>query len=936
MNTKQGNKKQFAGKNKKLESFFLFLLLFFFTFIGCQEPFDPGNILFDIPEGKGSFSLTLSNASRTVLPATPNLNDFVVYNLNFTPMINGSAESVDRTNGTLAAYPFYLNPGTYRLVVNAYKDNNKTRLAAQGTLDGIVITAGGTASANVTLEALFSEGTGTFRWNITFPAGVTASMTITPANGETVQTVTLTSPTASGNRTLNSGQYNLTFNLKKTDGKSVVWKELLHVYQNLESNFTFTFTDDHFSGAYTVTYNYNDGITSNQTQSVLHGAALTRLADPTRGFYTFSGWYADNGTFASLWNFNNTVIEPFTLYAKWDIVPLEAVTGLANKLAWLQVHAQSNESYVLEVSANESIGPHTLSYSGRSNIGITLIGAGGGSYRTVNLSSNGAMFTVDSGITLILDNNITLQGRSGNNNSLVRVNSGGILTMNTGSTITGNTSASSNANSYGGGVYVDSGTFTMNGGTISNNGASSSASSNANSYGGGVYVNSGTFTMNGGTISNNGASSSASNGYAYGEGVYVGSNGTFEMSNGTISNNYAYNCSTYGVAVCVDGTFTMSGGNISNNQASSGNFYTFGIVNVSGTFTMIAGKISGNTITTSTNQNTGGGGVYVRPTGIFTMEGGEISGNTVSHSSNGYISGGGVYVQGQGRFVMNSGTINGNKVSGSSSSLGGGVFGAFTMNGGKIYGNTASLGGGVYGSPLTMNEGEIYDNTASMYGGGVYYSLTMNGGKIYGNTASYLGGGVYGTGSMYSGEITGNAAGSSSSSNVGGGMYVYSGASSRGTFTMIGGKISDNVGGGVYVRDIFIMEGGTISGNTARVGGGVFVEGEYEGSSTLYKGTFTMIDGEISGNSAPDCGGGVYVQSYGTFNKTGGIITGYASDTDNGNVIKNGTVNDKGHAVYVLINNGSVKRMENTVGPEADLSFNGTTNPPTWSGDWDY
>ena len=187
-------------------------------------------------------------------------------------------------------------------------------------------------------------------------------------------------------------------------------------------------------------------------------------------------------------------------------------SGLAEKLSWLQTNALSNVDYTIEVTAAESIGPTTLSYSNKTNIGITLRSTEAA--QTVSLSSNGALFTVASGVTLILDNNITLQGRSSNNNSLVRVNEGGTLVMDTGSHIIGNTSSGN-----GGGVYV-SGTFTMSGGTVSGNAASVN--------GGGVYVGIvGTFTMSGGIVSGNTASS-------YGGGVYV-SNGTFSKTGGTIN-----------------------------------------------------------------------------------------------------------------------------------------------------------------------------------------------------------------------------------------------------------------------------------------------------------------------------------------------------------------------------------------------------------------
>jgi hypothetical protein len=78
-------------------------------------------------------------------------------------------------------------------------------------------------------------------------------------------------------------------------------------------------------------------------------------------------------------------------------------------------------------------------------------------------------------------------------------------------------------------------------------------------------------------------------------------------------------------------------------------------------------------------------------------------------------------------------------------------------------------------------------------------------------------------------------------------------------------------GGGVYNAGTFIMEGGTISGNTSYAegnplsgGGGVYARG----------GIFTMKGGTISGNTAPR-GGGIYVYS-GNFRMAGGTV--YGSD----------------------------------------------------------
>jgi hypothetical protein len=248
--------------------------------------------------------------------------------------------------------------------------------------------------------------------------------------------------------------------------------------------------------------------------------------------------------------------------------------NLATKLSWLSSNAQSGGNYIVEVSANESISPTTLSYSGRSNITITL--RGNSSTRTVSLSSNGSMFSVGSGVTLVLDNNITLQGRSSNNSSLVRVS--GTLIMNAGSRITGNTSE------YGSGVYVAGGAFTMNGGTISGNIASE--------YGGGVSVF-GTFTMSGGTISGNTASYDGGGVHAE-YGTFI-----FTMSGGTISGNTA---SYDGGGVFVeDGSFIMSGGTISGNTASSSGGGV--CVDSEATFTKTGGTIYGYSTSDTANSN---------------------------------------------------------------------------------------------------------------------------------------------------------------------------------------------------------------------------------------------------------------------------------------------------------------------------------------------
>ena len=282
-------------------------------------------------------------------------------------------------------------------------------------------------------------------------------------------------------------------------------------------------------------------------------------------------------------------------------------SGLAGKLSWLKNNAKSNTLYEISVDTDENIGPQNLSYNGKN--GITIILNGSETMRSINLSTNGSLFTVDSGVTLILDNNITLKGNSNNSASLVGIVSDGAMIMNAGTKIIGNSNKinrSSDSVSSCGGVYISNGTFTMNGGEISGNSASAYASRNLGGSGyytsnalsgGGVYISGGTFTMNGGKISGNTASSSSvvrnyDNYYAEsdaGGGVYV----SYETTS----------------------TFTMKGGEISGNHASvsvsakAANSFAFSGGGVCGNFIMGGGVIYGNNaamdlINTASNENT--------------------------------------------------------------------------------------------------------------------------------------------------------------------------------------------------------------------------------------------------------------------------------------------------------------------------------------------
>jgi len=102
---------------------------------------------------------------------------------------------------------------------------------------------------------------------------------------------------------------------------------------------------------------------------------------------------------------------------------------------------------------------------------------------------------------------------------------------------------------YGGGVYIQAGSFSMSNGTISNN---------TTNFGGAVCVQVGTFSMTGGTISGNTAI--ISGGGVHLSGAWEARN-TFNMSGGTITSNTAHEFGG-GVDMSSRAIFNKSGGTI--------------------------------------------------------------------------------------------------------------------------------------------------------------------------------------------------------------------------------------------------------------------------------------------------------------------------------------------------------------------------------------
>ena len=494
------------------------------------------------------------------------------------------------------------------------------------------------------------------------------------------------------------------------------------------------------------------------------------------------------------------------------------------------------------------------------------------------------------------------------------------------------------------GVYAEYGTFIMYGGTICGHGTASGAGVQAlqassefrmyggaikgntagtSYYGGGVYVGNGTFTMTGGTISDNRAEC--------GGGVYM-YNSTFNMTDGTISGNTA----TKGGGVHMEQyqcVFNMIGGTISDNKATGSGG---GVCEMNGTFTMTGGSITDNTVGST------GGGVYLQAgtsTATFNLSGTPVisdNKNVDGTANNVYV-----YIYG-----WNGNPIDITGVLGEGAKIGvtpdtkptdSPVYVAkfpadmsesdrescakkFFVDESGFYTSAAKAPNNSYYVAIQSEHHEHYlcgGDECTQIGG---HSCENTKFKAWTSTTSlptesgnwYLTDDVDLTGTwecennvklcLNGKTITGAsgyavikvASGASldiTDCNDTVGQITHEsntngcGIEVDGTLTLWNGKITKNTsdgsnGGGVSVNKSgsFTMNGGAITQNENEgVGGGVEV---------VSGGTFTMNGGEITGNTSTSHGGGVYAA--GSFTMNGGAITGNNTTIDSTDICDGG------------------------------------------------
>ena len=412
-------REKLKAASKKILIFFVITLVI----SSCGNLIEPPNSEKPAP-GTGWFSLVIGglDAGRTIVPITGQ-NDFALYTLEFFAEGENTEPdlTVERTNSNLSMQ-ISLKQGIWDLYVSAYMDAEQTKPAAYGQLSGIIIDEGIAISRSITLEAIIDGGSGTFNWNINYPANVVlAGMTITPFDeikGTPEQTLYFAGAEPlvdkNGSIVLNTGYYRAVFNLTNSEQYIVVHREILHIYQNMESFFDFSFEDNHFTLIFFVTSLADSGEGSLRQLITDAPAGSTIIIDNDEGTIALSEQLTVNSSVAIEGN----------------------GVSITRDSAWTSVDANSQLLHISNSDAAVKISRVHFKDGRATNYGAAIMNKG-------NLILESCIFSNN------LTSNILSYGGAIYNNGSLNVR---------GCTFYGNS-----AGSAGGAVYNSSGTLTLQG-----------------------------------------------------------------------------------------------------------------------------------------------------------------------------------------------------------------------------------------------------------------------------------------------------------------------------------------------------------------------------------------------------------------------------------------------------------------------------------------
>lgn len=432
-------------------------------------------------------------------------------------------------------------------------------------------------------------------------------------------------------------------------------------------------------------------------------------------------------------------------------VPSEIVTTGGDSLYGNKATLDGNTlTYYITTSApggtgtTETLEQHTVSLSGVIRCGegsdqaIRVNGGTldikGGALRN---SSGKRIVLVESGTLTMSGGYIVGGGSQGNPGGGIYVNNNGTVTISGGV-------IAANRGSSGGGIFVQSGTLNISGGAVTGNEVIDGHTDN----GGGIYVGSGTLNLSGGYVTNNYKSCDCdtckgdTNNEHGGGGIALANNVTMNMTGGYVTGNYS-GLAGGGIYAGFWGggvTFKMSGGTIASNYAEYGEGGGLRIAGGTTGVIQATNKVYITNNITNSNNDWGGGGIFVQEKGSLNITNALITANT----ADGY--GGGVAACPTGETLIThteGAAIYGNSDSGLNMSGGGNgknadsevaqKNGTFTSNGHKDYFCVRSGGN----NPISLVTGKMLGDGAANWTGssdGTYITISKTGYA----TANYL------------------------------------------------------------------------------------------------------------------------------------------------------------------------------------------------------
>jgi len=412
---------------------------------------------------------------------------------------------------------------------------------------------------------------------------------------------------------------------------------------------------------------------------------------------TGDAWTADNGSSANLSITQNTTIDlnghtltisksgqcfevqdGATLTIIDSAAPQETVTNSGGTVYGNKATLENDTlTYYITTSTpsgtgtTETLEQHTVTLTGAircdesSDQAIKVNGGTldiqGGALRN---SSGKRIVLVESGTLTMEGGYIVGGGSQGNPGGGIYVTSG---TLN----ISGGVVAANRGNS-GGGIYVNSGELNISGGAVAGNEVINGHSDN----GGGIYVNSGTLNLSGGYVTNNYKECGCNdcrndvNNTHGGGGIALANSSVMNMTGGYVTGNYS-GLAGGGIYAGFFGhnvRFTMSGGTIAGNCAELGEGGGLRIAGGTNGVIQATNKVYITNNKTNSNNDWGGGGIFVQEKGNLSIVNSLIANN----SAGGFGGGVGACPTGETLIVNKDGAaIYGNEASGTNMSGGG-------------------------------------------------------------------------------------------------------------------------------------------------------------------------------------------------------------------------------------------------------------------------